>query len=116
MQSRRSSTPPLPGSVLWNEYEADRIAQLLLEPGDGVGVAEQSCGPCAGCQRRRVCVARLTRGVDYDGGWAQYTLAREDTLVPIPEPAPSPSITPATSCPSVTVSTGWKGLRLLSIR
>ncbi|WP_197675953.1 zinc-binding dehydrogenase [Micromonospora auratinigra] len=27
----------------------------------------------------------LTRGVDYDGGWAEYALAREDTLVPIPD-------------------------------
>ncbi|TYB34170.1 zinc-binding dehydrogenase [Micromonospora sp. AP08] len=27
----------------------------------------------------------LTRGVDYDGGWAEYALAREDTLVPVPD-------------------------------
>ncbi|GAA1464691.1 zinc-binding dehydrogenase [Nocardiopsis exhalans] len=27
----------------------------------------------------------LTRGVDYDGGWAEYALAGEDTLVPIPD-------------------------------
>lgn len=27
----------------------------------------------------------LTRGVDYDGGWAEYALANEDTLVPIPD-------------------------------
>ncbi|WP_017603697.1 zinc-binding dehydrogenase [Nocardiopsis alkaliphila] len=27
----------------------------------------------------------LTRGVDYDGGWAEYVLAGEDTLVPIPD-------------------------------
>ncbi|MGW0183649.1 zinc-binding dehydrogenase [Nocardia sp. NPDC003345] len=26
-----------------------------------------------------------TRGVDYDGGWAEYTLASVDTLVPIPD-------------------------------
>lgn len=30
----------------------------------------------------------LTRGVDYDGGWAEYTLAHEDTLVPIPADLP----------------------------
>ncbi|MCW3843485.1 zinc-binding dehydrogenase [Micromonospora yasonensis] len=30
----------------------------------------------------------LTRGVDYDGGWAEYALAREDTLVPIPDALP----------------------------
>ncbi|WP_017588144.1 zinc-binding dehydrogenase [Nocardiopsis ganjiahuensis] len=27
----------------------------------------------------------LTRGVDYDGGWAEYALAAEETLVPIPD-------------------------------
>ncbi|GAB2698036.1 zinc-binding dehydrogenase [Nocardia thraciensis] len=30
----------------------------------------------------------FTRGVDYDGGWAEYTLARLDTLVPIPDDLP----------------------------
>lgn len=32
--------------------------------------------------------ATFTRGVDYDGGWAEYTLARVDTLVPIPDDLP----------------------------
>jgi D-arabinose 1-dehydrogenase-like Zn-dependent alcohol dehydrogenase len=30
----------------------------------------------------------LTAGIDYDGGWAQYTLAPEDTLIPIPDNLP----------------------------
>ncbi|MDZ5446850.1 zinc-binding dehydrogenase [Micromonospora sp. 4G57] len=30
----------------------------------------------------------LTRGVDYDGGWAEYALAREDTVMPIPDALP----------------------------
>lgn len=30
----------------------------------------------------------LTRGVDYDGGWAEYALARADTVVPIPDSFP----------------------------
>jgi threonine dehydrogenase-like Zn-dependent dehydrogenase len=30
----------------------------------------------------------MTRGVHYDGGWAQYTLVRMDTLVPIPDDLP----------------------------
>ena len=29
-----------------------------------------------------------TAGIDYDGGWAQYTVAREDTLIPIPDNLP----------------------------
>ncbi|MFG1749890.1 zinc-binding dehydrogenase [Streptosporangium sandarakinum] len=50
--------------------------------------AGQSCGRCAECLRRRPCRLPLTRGVDYDGGWAQYALARDDTLVPIPDTLP----------------------------
>ncbi|MFH7334820.1 zinc-binding dehydrogenase [Streptomyces sp. KHY 26] len=51
--------------------------------------AGQPCGRCANCVRRlRPCLASYTRGVDYDGGWAQYALAREDTLAPIPDNLP----------------------------
>ncbi|MEV6678114.1 zinc-binding dehydrogenase [Streptomyces erythrochromogenes] len=50
--------------------------------------AGQACGECAGCLRRAMCQTPLTRGLDYDGGWAQYTLAREDTLLPIPDELP----------------------------
>ncbi|MGV9674334.1 zinc-binding dehydrogenase [Nocardia sp. NPDC003482] len=32
--------------------------------------------------------AVFTRGVDYDGGWAEYALARVDTLVPLPDDLP----------------------------
>ncbi|MCM6777030.1 zinc-binding dehydrogenase [Nocardia sp. CDC159] len=32
--------------------------------------------------------AVFTRGVDYDGGWAEYTVARVDTLVPLPDDLP----------------------------
>ncbi len=30
----------------------------------------------------------LTRGVDYDGGWAEFALARQDTVLPIPDTLP----------------------------
>lgn len=50
--------------------------------------AGQSCGRCDDCLRRRPCARPLTRGVHYDGGWAEYALARADTLVPVPEHLP----------------------------
>lgn len=51
--------------------------------------AGQSCGECPNCLRLRTpCLALRTRGVDYDGGWAEYALARQDTLVPIPDELP----------------------------
>ncbi len=51
--------------------------------------AGQACGLCANCQRLRPpCLQVQTRGVDYDGGWAQYAIARHDTLVAIPDSLP----------------------------
>lgn len=60
-----------------------------VQPGQRVTLqAGQSCGRCDNCLRRRPCARSLTRGVHYDGGWAEYTLARVDTLVPIPDHLP----------------------------
>ncbi|MER8057709.1 MULTISPECIES: zinc-binding dehydrogenase [unclassified Streptomyces] len=50
--------------------------------------AGEACGDCPGCLRRMMCQRPLTRGLDYDGGWAQYTVAREATLLPIPDDLP----------------------------
>lgn len=48
--------------------------------------AGEHCGQCANCSRLRApCLAIRTRGVDYDGGWAEYTLASHHTLVAIPD-------------------------------
>lgn len=45
----------------------------------------ERCGVCDGCVRFGPCVAVRTRGVDYDGGWAEYALASHHTLVAIPD-------------------------------
>ncbi|MFE5035050.1 zinc-binding dehydrogenase [Streptomyces sp. NPDC056683] len=50
--------------------------------------AGKTCGRCAGCVRHRPCTRMLTAGIDYDGGWAEYVVAREDTLIPIPDSLP----------------------------
>ena len=59
-------------------------------PGDRVVLeAGEHCGQCANCVRFRApCLAIRTRGVDYDGGWAEYALATHHTLVPIPDDLP----------------------------
>lgn len=55
-------------------------------PGDRVVLeAGERCGHCPQCARFRACVAVRTRGVDYDGGWAEYALASHHTLVAIPD-------------------------------
>lgn len=57
-------------------------ARVTLEAGE-------RCGRCAQCTRfRDPCLAIRTRGVDYDGGWAEYALASHHTLVAIPDALP----------------------------
>ncbi|MCT2584277.1 zinc-binding dehydrogenase [Actinophytocola gossypii] len=51
--------------------------------------AGERCGVCPNCLRfREPCLAVRTRGVDYDGGWAEYALATQHTLVAIPDELP----------------------------
>lgn len=50
--------------------------------------AGEPCGACQGCLRRGPCRRPRTRGVNYDGGWAEYALARCDTIVAIPDDLP----------------------------
>ncbi|MFY0581785.1 zinc-binding dehydrogenase [Cystobacter fuscus] len=75
------------------------VAGVIEKLGEGTGTwwkvgqrvllqAGQSCGACALCMTRTGCVRPLTRGVDYDGGWAEYALARQDTLIAVPDMLP----------------------------
>lgn len=58
-------------------------------PGDRVVLqGGRGCERCPACLRGFPCPEFLTLGVDYDGGWAQYVIAREDTLVRIPDGLP----------------------------
>ncbi|MEU4211113.1 zinc-binding dehydrogenase [Streptomyces sp. NPDC026206] len=66
--------PDVPGA--WAEGQ-----RVLLQAGE-------RCGRCAACLRFEPCPAVRTRGVDYDGGWAQYALATHHTLVAIPDDLP----------------------------
>jgi D-arabinose 1-dehydrogenase-like Zn-dependent alcohol dehydrogenase len=87
---------PPPSGVLTLGHEISGVIHSLgtgLRRGLTVGTrvalqAGQSCDQCAGCARRGPCTDFRGRGVAYDGGWAQYTLAREDTVVPIPDELP----------------------------
>lgn len=60
------------------------------QPGARVVLAAgESCGECPQCLRRlSTCAAGRTRGVDYDGGWAEYTIASHHTLFAIPDGMP----------------------------
>lgn len=51
--------------------------------------AGEVCGVCRHCASGlRPCLQIRTRGVDYDGGWAEYCLASSTTLVELPPDLP----------------------------
>ncbi|MEU2868097.1 zinc-binding dehydrogenase [Streptomyces olivoreticuli] len=51
--------------------------------------AGERCGTCPSCVRFvEPCRQLRTRGVDYDGGWAEYALATHHTLVALPDDLP----------------------------
>ncbi|MER7416959.1 zinc-binding dehydrogenase [Micromonospora peucetia] len=72
----------LPGDVVTLGHEVAGVVDAFgddvegWEPGQRVLLQ-------AGERDRRGTV--LTRGVDYDGGWAEYAVASQDTVVPIPD-------------------------------
>ncbi|WP_063733651.1 zinc-binding dehydrogenase [Streptomyces sp. RTd22] len=78
-------------------------ARVVLQAG-------KTCGKCDACLRGFLCRQARTMGVDYDGGWAQFVIAREDTLVPLPDDLPfeqAAIIPDAVSTPySAVVATG----------
>ncbi|MEU6075106.1 zinc-binding dehydrogenase [Micromonospora sp. NPDC047074] len=75
----------LPGDVVTLGHE---VAGTVDAVGDGVEGWQpgQRVLLQAGERDRRGTV--LTRGVDYDGGWAEYAVANQDTVVPIPDDLP----------------------------
>ncbi|RKN49742.1 zinc-binding dehydrogenase [Micromonospora costi] len=64
------------------------VAGVVDAPGEGVDGWQpgQRVLLQAGEKDRRGTV--FTRGVDYDGGWAEYAVASQETLVPIPDDLP----------------------------
>jgi threonine dehydrogenase-like Zn-dependent dehydrogenase len=60
------------------------------QPGQRVVLeAGERCRQCANCARLLPsCLAVRTRGVDYDGGWAEYALASAHTLIALPDDLP----------------------------
>ncbi|WP_058041488.1 zinc-binding dehydrogenase [Streptomyces roseifaciens] len=71
--------------------------------------AGERCGTCRSCERFTApCLRLLTRGVDYDGGWAEYALAGHHTLVALPDDLPFEQ---AAIIPDA-VSTPWSAITL----
>ncbi|MGQ9760169.1 MAG: zinc-dependent alcohol dehydrogenase family protein [Candidatus Methanomethylicaceae archaeon] len=84
-----SKLPVVPGhQVVGKVYELGPLA-TKYKIGDRVGVAwiYHSCGDCCFCNRglENLCNHFLGTGCGADGGYAEYMVAHEDFVYPIPE-------------------------------
>ncbi|MER5337823.1 zinc-binding dehydrogenase [Micromonospora sp. NPDC002717] len=75
----------LPGDVVTLGHEVAGVVDAFGDDVEGWAPGQRVLLQ-AGERDRRGTV--FTRGVDYDGGWAEYAVAREDTVVPIPDDLP----------------------------
>ena len=93
MKSRDASTRLARGVTRWNQGQ--RV---------GVGWHGGHCFVCDQCRRGdfAMCVDRKVTGIDFDGGYAEYMIAREETLAAIPEELPAEEAGPF-MCAGVTV-------------
>jgi threonine dehydrogenase-like Zn-dependent dehydrogenase len=47
------------------------------------------CGACPACRYDAgPCITPLARGVQYDGGWAEYTVTHHQGMIPVPDDVP----------------------------
>ena len=80
--------PITPGHQVVAQVEALGSQATLYKIGDRVGVPwlHSTCGVCEYCRRgeENLCSAARFTGWDVDGGYAEYLLAEEDFIVPIP--------------------------------
>ncbi|MEU4781493.1 zinc-binding dehydrogenase [Micromonospora sp. NPDC023633] len=75
----------LPGDVVTLGHEVAGVVDAFGDDVEGWQPGQRVLLQ-AGERDRRGTV--LTRGVDYDGGWAEYVVASADTVVPIPDDLP----------------------------
>jgi len=98
--------PRVPGHEIAGHIDAVGDNVRAWRPGQRVGVGWHGghCFVCAQCRRGdfAMCVQRKVTGFDFDGGYAEYMLARAETLAAIPEALPAEEAGPF-MCAGVTV-------------
>src|SRR5919109_652704 len=98
--------PRVPGHEIAGRIDAVGDQVIAWRPGQRVGVGWHGghCFVCAPCRRGdfAMCVQRQVTGFDFDGGYAEYMLARAETLAAIPEALPAEEAGPF-MCAGVTV-------------
>jgi len=98
--------PRVPGHEIAGHIDAVGDNVTAWRPGQRVGVGWHGghCFVCAPCQRGdfAMCVHRQVTGLDFDGGYAEYMIARAETLAAIPDALPAEEAGPF-MCAGVTV-------------
>ena len=98
--------PRVPGHEIAGHIDAvgDNVTAWNKGQRVGVGWHGGHCFVCAPCRRGdfAMCVNRKVTGFDFDGGYAEYMIARAETLAAIPEALPAEEAGPF-MCAGVTV-------------
>ena len=98
--------PRVPGHEIAGRIDAIGSGATVWKPGQRVGVGWHGghCFTCEQCRRGdfAMCANRKVTGIDSDGGYAEYLIAREEALAAIPEELPAEEAGPF-MCAGVTV-------------
>jgi D-arabinose 1-dehydrogenase-like Zn-dependent alcohol dehydrogenase len=98
--------PRVPGHEIAGHIDAvgDNVTAWNKGQRVGVGWHGGHCFVCEQCRRGdfAMCVHRKVTGIDFDGGYAEYMIARAETLAAIPEALPAEEAGPV-MCAGVTV-------------
>ncbi len=108
--------PLIPGHQVVGVVDEVGPGVTRLAPGTRVGVAwvYASCGACAACRRgeENLCPQITFTGYHVDGGYAEWMIAREDYVYPLPESFDDTAAAPLL-CAGII---GYRSLRLSGIR
>src|SRR5262245_52227316 len=98
--------PRVPGHEIAGRIEAAGSGVANWKQGARVGVGWHGghCFTCEPCRRGdfAMCVNRKVTGIDFDGGYAEYMIARAEALAAIPDELPAEEAGPF-MCAGVTV-------------
>jgi len=88
----------VPGHEVIGRVDAVGADSRRFRPGDRVGAAwlYRSCGVCPYCRRgdENLCEAPIFTGYDRDGGYAEYMIAEEAFVYPMPDELPVATAAP----------------------
>jgi len=105
--------PRVPGHEIAGRIDAIGADVTLWKPGQRVGVGWHGghCFQCDPCRRGdfMLCQVEKITAIDFDGGYAEYTLARSEAVAAIPDELPAAEAAPLL-CAGITVYNALRNL------